>query len=178
MKSVKRQKNTNGVALLVVLFIIMVIMVCSVGFLSRSNVELATGQNMSLRIQMDYLAESGLEHARGIILNPQDISTEYWTGATGQQLVAGNDYYDIAVVLDPVDNCNYIIDCNSYRLRNGEKIGRSNIRAELRLDPCIAFWSGRNTTAWNYFTIDGDVYCNGTMINKGIIKGDLFAKRC
>ena len=84
MKSVKRQKNTNGVALLVVLFIIMVIMVCSVGFLSRSNVELATGQNMSLRIQMDYLAESGLEHARGIILNPQDISTEYWTGATGQ----------------------------------------------------------------------------------------------
>ena len=61
MTTQNRKLNKKGVALLIVLFIIMVIMICSVGFLSRSNVELATGQNMALRIQMDYLAESGLD---------------------------------------------------------------------------------------------------------------------
>ena len=178
MTGLKTKTGKKGAALLVVLFIVMVITISSLGFLSRSDVELACGQNMALRIQMDYLAESGLEHAKGLILNPQDISSEYWTGAINQQLVAGNDYYDVTVVrddLDPTNRCNYIIDCNSYRLRNSEEIGRSNIRAELRLDPCIAFWSGSDTTIWSGVTINGDVYCNGTLINKGAIDGDLFA---
>ena len=94
-----------------VLFIVMVITVLSLGFLSRSDVELACGRNMVLRTQMDYLAESGLEHARGLILNPQDVAAEYWTGAAGQQLVAGSDdYYDVEVIRDSNDYCNYIID--------------------------------------------------------------------
>ncbi|MBN1805919.1 MAG: hypothetical protein JW837_11775 [Sedimentisphaerales bacterium] len=175
MATQKSKINNNGVALLVVLFIVMVITICSIGFLSRSNVELATGRNMTLRIQMDYLAESGLEHARGLILNPQDIDIDsgYWT-ATGQQLASGDDYYDITVVRDSADRCNYIIDCNSYRLRNSEKIGRSSLKAELRLDPCIAFWSGSDTTIWGGFTINGDVYCNGTLTNNGSIDGDVF----
>jgi cytoskeletal protein CcmA (bactofilin family) len=102
----------------------------------------------------------------------------YWTGATGQQLVVGNDYYDIAVVRDdsdPTNRCNYIIDCNSYRLRNSEKIGRSSMRAELRLDPCIAFWIGNDTIVWSGIAINGDIYCDGTLINKGVIDGDVFA---
>ena len=178
MTGLKTKTGKKGAALLIVLFIVMVITISSIGFLSRSDVELACGRNMALRIQMDYLAESGLEHARGLILNPQDISSEYWTGATDQQLAAGNDFYDVAVIRDdsdPTNRCNYIIDCNSYRLSNSEKIGRSNIRAELRLDPCIAFWSGNNTTVWSDFTINGDVYCNGTIINNGSIDGDVFA---
>jgi hypothetical protein len=171
--------DRQGAALLVVLFIVMVITILSLGFLSRSDVELACGQNMILRTQMDYLAESGLEHARGLILNPQDVVSEYFTGAAGQQLVAGSDdYYDLEVVRDdsePTNRCNYIIDCNSYRLRNGEKIGRSNIRGELRLDPCIAYWAGSSTTISQQITINGDVYCNGNLTNNGSIGGDVFA---
>jgi len=171
--------DRQGAALLVVLFIVMVITILSLGFLSRSDAELACGQNMILRTQMDYLAESGLEHARGLILNPQDVSSEYWTGAAGQQLVAGSDdYYDLEVVRDdsiPTNRCNYIIDCNSYRLRNGEKIGRSSIRAELRLDPCIAYWAGSDTVISEQITINGDVYCNGNLANNGSIGGDVFA---
>ncbi|MBW7992012.1 MAG: hypothetical protein FVQ84_18630 [Planctomycetes bacterium] len=177
MTGLKTKTSKKGAALLIVLFIVMVITISSLGFLSRSDVELACGRNMALRIQMDYLAESGLEHAKGLILNPQDIGSEYWTGATNQQLVASNDYYDVAVVRDdsdPTNRCNYIIDCNSYRLRNGDKIGRSNIRAELRLDPCIAVWTGSDSAAWSGITINGDVYCNGTLINKGAMNGDVF----
>jgi hypothetical protein len=128
---------------------------------------------------MDYLVESGLEHARGLILNPQDVVSEYFTGATGQQLVAGSDdYYDLEVVRDdsePTNRCNYIIDCNSYRLRNGEKIGRSSIRGELRLDPCIALWTENDTTVWGGVIINGDVYCNGILTNNSPINGDVFA---
>ncbi len=166
--NLKNGKNhIRGAALLVVLFIIMVITVLSLGFLSQSDVELACGENMILRTQMDYLAESGLEHARGLILNPQDISSEYWTGATGLQLIAGsNDYYDIEVIRDdsdPDDLCNYIIDCNSHRLKNGERVGFSGIRGLLRLDPCIAFWSGANATFGPGSTVNGDVRCAGKL---------------
>ncbi len=166
--------------MLVVLIVVMVITVVSLGFLTRSDVELATGQNMVLHSQMDYLAESGLDHARGLILNPQDIAQEYWPGALGQQLDAdGDDYYDVAVFRDesnPIDHCNYIIDCNSYRLDgNGEKTLRSNLRAELRLDPCISLWTGGNTTIFSGMTINGDMRCDGTVSNLGSIGGDAFA---
>lgn len=174
----KYKNNRRGIALLVVLFIVMVITTLSLGFLSRSDVELACGRNMILRTQMDYLSESGLEHARGLILNPQNVSSEYWTGATGQQLIAGSDYYDLVIVRDdsiPTNRCNYIIDCNSYRLRNGEKIGRSSITAELRLDPCIAYWAGSDTVISEQITINGDVYCNGNLANNGSVGGDVFA---
>jgi cytoskeletal protein CcmA (bactofilin family) len=167
-----------GVALLVVLFIVMVITILSLGFLSRSDVELACGENMVLRTQMDYLAESGLEHARGLILNPQEVSSEYWTGGVGQQIAGGNDYYDIRVVRDdsdPAERCNYIIDCNAYRLKNGEKIGQSNVKAQLRLDPCIAYWMGSSATISQRVTINGDVYCAGNLFNSGNIGGDVFA---
>jgi cytoskeletal protein CcmA (bactofilin family) len=114
-----------------------------------------------------------------LILNPQDVNSEYWTGAVGQQLVDGSDdYYDITVARDdsdPANRCNYIIDCNSYRLKAGEKVGRSGLEAELRLDPCIAYWVGTNTTVSQRITINGDVYSNGMLVNIGTINGDVFA---
>ena len=130
---------------------------------------------MILRTQMDYLAESGLEHAKGLILNPQDVDSEYWAGDVRQQLVAGSDdYYDVNVV-KLGDECNYQIVCEAYREKNGEKIGRSGLEAELRLDPCIAFWADTDATIWQGITIAGDVDCNGILTNNGTIDGDVFA---
>jgi hypothetical protein len=172
-----RDTNKKGAALLVVLFVIMAITVLSLGFLSRSDVELACGGNMTLRTQMDYLAESGLEHTKGLILNPQDVSSEYWTGATGQQLVAGSDnYYDVSIVRDDPNYCNYVIDCNAYRLQGGETIGQSNLTAELRLNPCIAYWRGSVGSLSAAEIINGDVYWNGNLVSlQGTVNGDVFA---
>ena len=64
---IKLHNARSGAALLVVLLVVMVITILSLGFLSRSDVELACGQNMVLHTHMDYLAESGLEHAKGLI---------------------------------------------------------------------------------------------------------------
>jgi len=177
MNAKNNKKARPGVALLVVLFIVMAITILSLGFVSRSDVELACGQNMILRTEMDYLAESGLEHARGLILNPQDIGLEDWTGIhTELQLVEGSsDYYNVTVNRDSTDFCNYIIECNAYRLQGGDTIGRSSVIATLRLDPCIAYWAGESTTISSRIAITGDVYCNGTLINNGTIDGDAFA---
>ncbi|MHC4622584.1 MAG: hypothetical protein ACYS4W_01640 [Planctomycetota bacterium] len=169
----KINHNRTGTALLVVLFIVMAATLFSLGFLSRSEVELACGQNIILRTQMDYLAESGLEHAKGLVLNPQDVGTEYWTGAVRQQLVLGSDYYDVNVV--KVTELNYRITSEAYRERSGERIGRSALEAELRLDPCIAYWAGAGATVSPRVTITGDVYCSGNLSGAGNIYGDAFA---
>jgi type II secretory pathway component PulK len=118
MISMNANKNITarpGVALLAVLMIVMVITIMALGFLSRSDVELACGENMALRTQMDHLAESGLEHARGLVLNPQDVGAEYWTGESLAQLVADSgDYYYKSVTPDdtvPLVRCHYIKYC-------------------------------------------------------------------
>lgn len=173
MKRIKRKKP-EGVVLLVVLFIIMAIAVISLGFMSRSDVELACGKNMILRTQMVHLAESGLEHARGLILSPQDVDTEYWVGDVGQQLVSGSDdYYDVNVV--KLAECNYQITCTAYREKSGERVGRSGLMAELRLDPCIAFWAGGDATISQRITVNGDIYCSGHLSGGGYVDGDVFA---
>lgn len=173
MKRIKRKKR-EGAALLIVLFVVMAITVLSLGFISRSDVELACGKNMILRTQMDHLAESGLEHAKGLILSPQDVDTEYWQGDVRQQLVeGGNDYYDVNVV--KLAECNYKINCTAYKERNGERVGCTDLMAELRLDPCIAFWTKTDTTVWQRITVNGDVCCNGVLTNDGVINGDVFA---
>jgi len=138
----------KGAALLVVLFIVMTITILSLGFLSGSDVELACGENMILRTQMDYLAESGLEHARGLLLNPPDPNLGYWTGAEGLQIIENsNDYYNVYVVQLPLDDpcdpnmCDYEISCTAYREKNGEKVGESILKAKLHIDPNTAYWA-------------------------------------
>jgi len=173
MKRLKR-KNQEGAALLVVLFVVMVIAVVSLGFMSRSDVDLACGENMMLRTQMDHLAESGLEHAKGLILTPQDVAAEYWNGDAVQQLVPGsNDYYDVNVV--KLAECNYQMTCVAYRIKNGGRICRNSVTAELRLDPSIALWCGADTSISDRITVNGDIYCNGNLSGSGNIGGDVFA---
>ncbi|MBN2269205.1 MAG: LamG domain-containing protein [Sedimentisphaerales bacterium] len=171
--------HRKGVALLVVLFVVMVIVVTSIGFLSKSDVELACGGNMELWTEMVYTSESGLEEARGLIMSPQEIGSEYWTGGAGRQIAGGDDYYDVRIVRDdsdPTDRCNYTIDCNSYRLQGGEKVGRNNVTAQLRLDPCIAYWVGTGDRMSRRITINGDMYCAGIVGTQATINGDVFAK--
>lgn len=133
--------NRSGVALLVVLFIVMVITVMSLGFLARSDVELACGQNFAIRCQMDYLAESGMVHAKGLIVNPEDANQPYWTGTANQQLYGGDDYYDVDVnLITVVDPCEpnrplvYQIVSTGYRQSGGDRIARSVLNSKLYVD--------------------------------------------
>ncbi len=166
------KKNETGVALLVVLFVLMAITILSLGFLSRSDVELACGKNMVLRTQMDYLAESGLEHARGLIINEINYLSD-WAVAE-QQLVSGSsDYYNLNVVR--IGRCNYQITSGAYRNSGADQIGRSILQAELRLDPCIAYWQQVTQQIPSEVVINGDVYCGDDLANYGQIAGDVYS---
>jgi len=173
----REHRHERGIALLVVLFVIMAISILSLGFVSRSDTELACGRNMLLRAQMDQLADSGLEHARGLLLEPQDVPSDYWSGATGQQIMAdSDDYYDVSVTRDPTDRCTYQITCEAYRMRNAEKTGRSRLLADLRLDPYIALWTGADLIFRPRYVLQGDLYCGDAVTNLGAIHGDVFSK--
>jgi cytoskeletal protein CcmA (bactofilin family) len=179
-------KNSRpGVAILVVLFVIMVATIISLSFIARSDVELAFGKNMALRLQMDYLAESGLAHAKAMITHPQDAATDpnvFWSGVEGFSLkdldfyglLETGDYYDVVVTRDPTDRCNYDITCRAYhRLDDETETAQSYLKARLRLDPCIAYWAGASTPVSSQITVNGDVYCSGTLTNSGTINGDV-----
>jgi hypothetical protein len=171
--------RSRGVALLMVLIIVLAITIITTGFLARADVELACGQNMLMRSQVDHLADSALEHAKGLLLHPQEISGTYWTGATGLQLVAGSsDYYDVAVTRDPADYCNYNIACEAYRLKDGQKAGRCALNAVLRFDPCVGFWTLMDTSLRQNWVLHGDLFTPGGVVNEAVnasLDGDVFA---
>lgn len=189
MKPICNKNSRPGVAILVVLFVIIFATVISLSFIARSDVEMAFGNNMALRMQMDYLAESGLAHAKVLITNPQDADTGvagFWEGCTAfslkdldfYDLLETSDYYNVVVARDdsdPTDKCNYDISCLAYRLDGIEKTAQSYLNARLRLDPCIAYWAGSDTTVSSRITVNGDVYCSGNLTNSGTINGDVFA---
>ncbi len=64
----RKTRNRRGAALLVVLFMIMAVVVISLGILYRADMAAAGGHNYALRTQADYIAWGGLEHARALIL--------------------------------------------------------------------------------------------------------------
>ncbi len=63
----RRGRRQNGSVLLSTLFIVIAVTTISMGYLYRADMTLASGRNLELRNQSDYLAWSGLEHARALI---------------------------------------------------------------------------------------------------------------
>ncbi len=170
----------TGAALLVVLIIVMVVCVMSMSFLTHSNVQMVCGQNTILRMQMDYLADSGLVYAKTLLLNPQEAITSpdgYWTGDT-IQIEAGDDYCDITVirsVAGATNRCTYDIQSKAYRDEGSGEVAQSNLKAQLRLDPCIGYWAGGSGNIPNTVTVNGDVYCDGILTSSAVLNGDVFA---
>ncbi len=169
----RKYSRNKGIVLLIILLVVAAITVVGLGFIVRGDTEFACGQNIELKADMDYLAESGLEHARGLIMCPQDIATEYFTGATAQQLYTGSDYYDVNV--SKLSECDWQITSSAYRKVAGVTGAQSSLTAEMRLDPDVAFWSGTSVSLSPVLIINGDVYCNGVITNQGSINGDCFA---
>jgi hypothetical protein len=175
MKRGKEYNRDKGIVLFIILALVAAITIVGLGFIIRGDTELVCGQNMELRADMDYLAESGLEHARGLILNQQDenwLTDDSWTVA-GQQLVAGSsDYYSVTVsrLSSPF---NYEI--TSSASREGSVTAQESLTAELRLNPCIVYWQSGNEDVSSSVDITGDAYFGDDITNSGRIDGDVYS---
>ncbi len=165
-----------------VLLIVLAIAILATGFLAGTGTELACGANTLMHVQMDQLAESGLEHARGLVLHPQDVPADFWThGATDQQLAAeSRDFYSVRATRDanqPTDYCTYGITCEAFRLVGTAKTGRSRLAATLRLDPCIGLWSNGNLDFRQTWLLYGDLRSGGKVASLAAassLDGDAF----
>jgi hypothetical protein len=172
MKYCRQYNRGKGTVLLIILVLVAVITVVALGFIVRGDTELLCGRNMGLKASMDYLAESGLEYAKGLIMYPHDLPGEYFTGAAAQQLYAGTDYYDVNVM--KLSELNWQITSSAYRKAGGSRIAQSSFTANMRIDPDVAFWSAAPVSFYPGMSITGDVYCNGALANCGSINGDCF----
>lgn len=181
MRKLNSQNNKKGAALLIVLIVIMTVTMLGMAFISKTDVELSCGSNMLLRTEMDSLAETALEQAKGLILTPWDITVGangYWTGGSDLQLETGNQYYNITVSKPSsgyTPKCEYIVDVLAFSKNGSETVGQSGLQGILRLDPCVAFYSGGSTAMGNGTTVYGDVYCGGNFVNYGKVYGDTTA---
>ncbi|MBW8002117.1 MAG: hypothetical protein FVQ80_08840 [Planctomycetes bacterium] len=145
-----------AVVLLVVLFVVMAITIFSLGYITSSDTALIAAENVKIRNELDYLAESGLEHARQLLLYPKGVDlqgSDYWTGASGQQLLSGDDYYDVNVSFTDTGGTDsyYTVTSTAYREVSNVRIAESIISAEIPLNmPTeVKYWkldAGTGTT--------------------------------
>lgn len=166
---------------MVVLFIVAAISVLSFGYVVKADRELSCAENTDFRMEMDYLGQTALNHAKMLVLNPQDVTTGsdgYWQGGENLQIESGDDYYDISVAqaaFGMTKRCTYDVTCNAYRNVDGVKVSETNLQGQLRLDPCIAYWAGNLSNIPANMLVRGDVYCNGSFASGGPVNGDVFA---
>ena len=128
-----------------VLFIVMAIAVISSGFIARSDAELASGRNYCLRNEVDYLSWAGLEHARALVISPENTGVlDTWSGTELQLDADSNRYYDVTinspvetVAADPNDPSTYTYSVQSaaYRKIDSEIQVRSILTGTLFYDP-------------------------------------------
>jgi hypothetical protein len=131
-------------AMLVVLFIVMMISVISAGFIARSDAAMLSGHNYGLRCEADGLAWGGLEHARALVVSPENtVPLAQWSG-TAMQLDAGTLlFYDLSIdtlsagSADPnaPSPYTYSVHCSAYKKKGGSVLNRSTLEATLLFDP-------------------------------------------
>ena len=140
---VTKNRSRKGVALVMVLFIIMAIAVISSGFIARSDIELQAGQNYRLRNELDYLAWAGLEHAKALVVSPEN--KKVFTGFSGTSLRIDDtksQYYDLTIGsrVEIVDATNpstytYAVQSLASDTSGGAVRARSVLDATLFYDP-------------------------------------------
>jgi hypothetical protein len=125
-------------ALLVVLFIVFAVTVVTMGLLYRSDMALASGQNLCLRNQSDYLAWAGVEHARAYIQSYGSTpATSTVTISQPPFILDSNWYYNLNItvlssdVSKPLDRI-YIYKVTSEAYYGSDQKGRSFLCADIK----------------------------------------------
>lgn len=137
-----RWNRRRGAALLVVLAITMLITVVSLGFIGRSDAELACGDNTALRLKMDNLARCAIEYGRAYAINygPATISS---SPAAQPSEAGAKDYWKLTFLGAPTANpadpnlfsgavtYSYPITAEGYRTINSVRVAQSKLTAQI-----------------------------------------------
>jgi len=144
----RRRRGQRGAALLVVMVVVMVVTILALGFLERSDMELACGNNVALKTQIEYVALGGLTWGRAAVLGTE-VSPgsgilyffEYpdaTFSTTRQSFEMGADeYYDLtindAVPLADPNTFSREIVCTAYKeASDSSRVAETRVRGLLR----------------------------------------------
>ena len=181
MNSLRQHSRYRGAALLTVLFILMVISVLTLGVLVRTDMDLAGSRNVPLRMQMDELAQSGMEYSKVLIGNQipdANVVGAIYSLSDIIPAYEGSEYYQLAIVpkddgIAETPNYWYTVDCEMFE-EDGTEIANTRLQGDLRL-PCIAYWQGGAQNILYTTKIYGDVYCTNAMDIFGRVYGDIYS---
>lgn len=131
----RRGRRQNGSVLLSTLFIVIAVTTISMGYLYRADMTLASGWNLELRNQADYLAWSGLEHARALIQgdpNTPDPNT-VWPIVSACPDLSSRFRYELNIQAPTVTATKrtYPVTCEAYYQVGTEKKARSCLSAKV-----------------------------------------------
>jgi len=138
MRYIRRLRQRSGAVLLVVLFIVMAVVVLSLGYTVRADRELSSGQNLILHTRIDHLAQGGLVYGRAMALNWPAAS---FPAYTSQQLETGsNDYYDLTIGAYSNNGTTPVtytrtLTCTAYRRIGTTRVAQTALQAKLHYDP-------------------------------------------
>ncbi|MCE5186317.1 MAG: hypothetical protein LLF76_09355 [Planctomycetaceae bacterium] len=131
-------------ALLMVLFMVIAIAAISAGLIARSDAAMLCGNNFDKRSQADSVAWGGLEHARALVLSPDNaVPLAGWSGQDLQLDSGSSLYYDLTVgpaqiaASDPnlPSTYRYSIQCRGYFKKGSRVAASSTLDATLLYDP-------------------------------------------
>jgi len=131
----RRRRGQRGAALLVVMVVVMVVTILALGFLERSDMELACGNNVALKTQIEYVALGGLTWGRAAVLAWPGMS---FSPMTRQSFEMGADeYYDLtindAVPLADPNTFSREIVCTAYKeASDSSRVAETRVRGLLR----------------------------------------------
>lgn len=136
-----KHRSRRGMVLLAVLFIVMAVVMVSLGILYRADMAAVGGQNYALHTQADYIAWAGLEHARALILADPAVPTNSFNKAPFTLDEDALFYYLLTIdpntaSIDPNSSpWQYSIECEVYYNKDETPRSRSELTASVLYDP-------------------------------------------
>jgi hypothetical protein len=127
-----------------VLFVIMAISVISLGLFARTDMNLACGRNLSLKIQTDSLAHSGLQCGRAMVLGPSSpVPLDPWSGPVVFDGLDASLHCELTIGIavetaaaDPNDSTYlYPVMCRAYKQAGADVQAESIVYGSLFHDP-------------------------------------------
>jgi len=143
MRNRQKQRHRGGV-LVTVLFVVMAISVISLGVLARTDMNLACGRNLSLKIQTDWLAYSGLQCARAMAAGPDSpVPFAPWSGPAVFDGLESDFHCELTIGAatatagaDPNEfTYLYPVMCRAYKQRGSDVLAESIVYGSLFHDP-------------------------------------------
>jgi hypothetical protein len=127
-----------------VLFVIMAISVISLGLFARTDMNLACGRNLSLKVQTDSLAYSGLQCGRAMVLSPSaTVPLDAWSGPVVFDGLEGGLHCELTIGIpastataDPnLFTYLYPVMCRAYKQVSADVQAESIVYGSLFHDP-------------------------------------------